>query len=100
MRGQSDAAPAVIADPRQIDLEEIIAAKSGRPTSTEPPPIDRLRADLAEHVSKSPPGELKRLAERVGLSRPQLSNFKSGTFGLNPTAAAVLRQILDETRAA
>lgn len=99
-RGQSDAAPAIVADPRQYDLEEIIAAKSGQPITSGPTLADRLRADLAAHVSKAPPGELKRLAERVGLSRPQLSNFKSGTFGLNQTAAAMLRQILDEMRAA
>ncbi|HYH36738.1 MAG TPA: hypothetical protein VD860_00835 [Azospirillum sp.] len=94
-RGPPGPASGITADPRQIDLEELLAVGADPNALSRPSPGKRLRADLARHVDSAPPGELQRLAERVGLSRPQLSNFKAGRFGLNPTAAAMLRRILD-----
>ena len=77
-----------------LDLEEWLDA---RPQIS---PTDKLRHDLNDHLERSPRGETARLAALIGLSRPQLANFKSGKFGLNKGATAQLRKILDEERAA
>lgn len=82
----------------QIDLEELVAARGGRVGSGDAP-RNQLRVDLVDYLGRSPRGETAKLAARIGLSRPQLANFKSGTYDLNPTAAARLRQILDEEAA-
>jgi len=57
---------------------------------------DRLRADLIAHINNAPKGETKRIAERLSLSSSQISNFKAGRFGLNPTSAAILHNYLSE----
>lgn len=77
---------AVIHDPRQADL------LGGTPSQA---PADQLRADLARHLTTAPRGEVKRIAAMLGLSSPQIANFRAGRFGLNTTAAAMLRQYLD-----
>jgi hypothetical protein len=67
------------AAPDQLDIEQY---------------LDGLRDDLQKRVEQSPPGELKRIADRVGLSRPTLANFKSGRRGLTEPAAEALDLIL------
>ena len=84
--GQSEQTAAVIHEPRQGDLLE------GAPSQA---PADQLRADLNAHIAHSPTGEVKRIAAKLGLSSPQIANFRAGRFGLNATAAAMLRQYLD-----
>lgn len=91
-------APAVLldmAEPSLLDYYDAVTGKSAPAIS----PVDQLRLDLDAHMARAPKGEIKRIAERLGLSRPQISNFKAGRFGLNHSAAAMLRQYLSETAA-
>lgn len=88
---------AITHDPRQLDLVTFVEQQTGKPTSAVAP-VDQLRADLARHLDSAPRGEVKRIAAVLGLSGPQISNFKAGRFNLNSTAEAVLRQYLNEAR--
>ncbi|MBP2294710.1 hypothetical protein [Azospirillum rugosum] len=71
--------PAPANDDRQLDLERW---------------LDGLRGELRDHVEHAPPGELQRIADRIGLSRPQLANFKSGRRSLAEPTAQALRDLL------
>lgn len=80
-----------------VDIEDLLKVMPNPKLGPAPTsPTDRLRTDLTDHIDRAPKGETKRIAARLGLSGPQISNFKAGRFGLNPTAAATLRQILSE----
>lgn len=81
-------------DLRQVDIEDLLGGKA----ISSVPPVDQLRTDLARHLDSAPRGEVKRIAAVLGLSGPQISNFKAGRFNLNSTAEAVLRQYLNEAR--
>lgn len=86
----------VASEAEQLDLIAYIHGTSPTPTAaSNTSPTGRLRADLDAHLRRSPPGETSRLAARIGISRPQLANFRAGRFGLNHNAAVTLRQILD-----
>lgn len=93
---EPDSAPVVERDPRQVDLVDWL---NGTAAMEKPAPVEKLRAELTAYLERSPKGEANRIAQRLGLSRPQIVNFKAGRFGINHTAAAALREYLKENAA-
>lgn len=59
-----------------------------------PTPLETLRQSVKSRLSSAPRGEQTRLAQAVGVSRFQLSNWLHGRHRLNPPAEAVLRNLV------
>lgn len=95
-RSEPGKASEIERDPRQVDLVDWL---NGAAASEKPAPVEQLRAELTAYLERSPKGEANRIAQRLGLSRPQIVNFKAGRFGINHTAAAALREYLKECAA-
>jgi hypothetical protein len=72
----------------QIDLEEAIAVADNPPRS--------LRADLDAWLKRQPRGAVNDLAKELHLSSATISNFRAGRYPINPMAAKLLRQIIQE----
>ena len=58
-------------------------------------PLRDLATDYDEWLKHEKPNALIKTANRLSLSRSDMSNFRAGRFDLNPTAAKVLRQIIN-----
>ena len=59
-----------------------------------PTPTEMLRARLNDVIAASPRGTTSKIAARIGVARSHVANFRSGTYNLNPTSAAALRELL------
>lgn len=77
------------------DIEELIAHQPGKPS-----PQEALRARATTYLATNPPRGKAGLAERIGLSRPRLSNWLSRRDpNLSRAATVALRLFLDSTEA-
>jgi hypothetical protein len=81
------------ADGDQSDLVDIIDDEQTKLASMRD---DELRAKLRSRIEAEGRGAVKRIAEKVGLSRPTLSNFIAGRFGVNASVAALLRTMVQQ----
>jgi hypothetical protein len=62
--------------------------------------LECLRAAVRDRLQAEGSGALARLAFRIGVSRPTLSNFLGGRFGIKSTALAALQGYVNEEKVA
>jgi hypothetical protein len=62
--------------------------------------LECLRAEVRDRLQAEGNGAIARRAFRIGVSRPTLSNFLGGRFGINSKALAALRGYVEDEKVA